>query len=205
MSGLGISIYCPYCHQYTGLTPAPAETDCEYCGKEGRTAALWNMTPSDKWWIGVCNNTECRQPVLVRNNGVIVYPSPLPSPTDKRIPSDIGNDLTEAKTCFAAGAFRATAVLARRAMQSTCIDKGATKDKKLVEQAAELEASGTITKELRKWVDVVRWVGNDAAHPGGPQVDRVDAENILKLAEQFLYIIYVAPAIAQEQKGKRTK
>jgi hypothetical protein len=204
LSGLGTSVYCPHCHQFTGLTPAPAETECGHCGVSVRTAALWKMTPSDVWWIGVCNNPECRQPVLVHGNGDRIYPSPLPSPTDKRIPTEIGNDLTEAKTCFAAAAFRATAVLARRAMQSTCIDKGAKKDK-LVDQVVELEANGTITKDLKKWVDAVRWVGNDAAHPGGPKVGKGDAENILKLAEQFLHVIYVAPAIAQEQMGKRTK
>ena len=51
----------------------------------------------------------------------------------------------------------------------------------------------------------MRWVGNDAAHPDKQAVTKEDAEDILHLAEQFLNVIYVAPAIAKEQRTKRGK
>ena len=51
----------------------------------------------------------------------------------------------------------------------------------------------------------MRWVGNDAAHPDKQAVTKEDAEDILHLAEQFLNVIYVAPAIAKEQLTKRGK
>jgi len=89
-------------------------------------------------------------------------------------------------------------------MQSTCIDKGAKKDK-LVDQIAELLATGVITNDLKGWADVVRWVGNDAAHPDKMVVSKEDADDILQLAEQFLHVIYVAPAIAIERRKKRGK
>ncbi len=89
-------------------------------------------------------------------------------------------------------------------MQSACIDKGATKDR-LVDQLQELATNGIITKDLKEWADVVRWVGNDAAHPDKENVNKDDAEDILKLAEQFLQVIYVAPAIAKERMNKRKK
>jgi Domain of unknown function (DUF4145) len=142
--------------------------------------------------------------VLVLNKGDIIYPQPLPSPTDDRIPELIRNDLNEAKISYSVKAFRASAVISRRAMQSACIDKGATKEK-LVEQLHELAVNGVITNDLKEWADVVRWVGNDAAHPDNQIVTEKDAEDILHLAEQFLHVIYVAPAIAQEQRTKRGK
>jgi len=52
---------------------------------------------------------------------------------------------------------------------------------------------------------VVRWVGNDSAHPDKQIVTEKDAQDILKLTEQFLHVIYVAPAIAKEQRIKRGK
>ena len=50
----------------------------------------------------------------------------------------------------------------------------------------------------------MRWIGNDAAHPAA-EVTKDDAEDILKLAEQFLHVIYVAPAIAKELADKKGK
>jgi hypothetical protein len=62
-----------------------------------------------------------------------------------------------------------------------------------------------ITNDLKEWADVVRWVGNDAAHPDKQPVNEEDAQDMLNLAEQFLHVIYVAPAIAKEQRTKRGK
>jgi len=71
-----------------------------------------------------------------------------------------------------------------------------------VDQIEELANEGVITSELKEWAHVVRWVGNDAAHPDSLEVTEEDAEDILKLAEQFLHVLYVTPAIARERKGR---
>jgi len=200
MSNLPVSIFCPFCRRHTSLTPAPVIFKHGY--DTLKIDAKWEKSYNATWWIGVCN--FCKMPVLVLNDGDIIYPTPLPSPTDERIPETIRHDLDEAKMCFSVNAYRACAVMARRAMQSACIDKGTSKEK-LVDQLEELAANGIITKDLREWADVVRWVGNDAAHPDTEEVNKEDAEDILKLAEQFLHVIYVAPAIAKERKAKRSK
>lgn len=172
----------------------------EYEGGYGNikyTTAMWIKDPSEKWWIGICN--YCNDPVLILNQGVRIYPHPLPSPTDTKIPEKIRKDLMEAKFCFSVNTFRACAVMARRSIQAACIDKGARKEK-LVDQLQELKSNGTITNDLLEWANVVRWVGNDAAHPNGDEVRKEDSEDILKLAEQFLHVLYVAPAIAMERR-----
>jgi len=94
--------------------------------------------------------------------------------------------------------------MARRALQAACLDKGAL-GKRLIDQINDLASKGIITKDLKEWADVVRWVGNDAAHPTAEEVTQNDADDVLKLAEQFLHVLYVAPAIAKEQKAKRIK
>jgi len=203
---LRVSIFCPYCKNHTSLTPAPATPRTIKTGfgfEEIKTTAVWQRAhQKDRWWIGICN--YCNEPVLVHNVGDIVYPNPLPSPTDERIPETIRQDLNEAKICLSINAYCACAVMARRAIQSACIDKEATKEK-LSEQLQELASNAIITRDLKEWADVVRWVGNDAAHPNSGGVSKGDAEDILKLAKQFLDVIYVAPAIAKEQRTKRDK
>ncbi|TAH39868.1 MAG: DUF4145 domain-containing protein [Gammaproteobacteria bacterium] len=195
-----LSIYCPHCHRHTALTPAPVEYEHAY--QKYTTRAFWQKSSGTTWWIGVCN--ACDEPVLVLNKGNKVYPAPLPKPTEKDIPELIRTDLNEAKICFSAGAYRASAVMARRAMQVASLEKGATGDK-LVSQIAQLQQNGKITTDLKEWADAVRWVGNDAAHPNGVQVTKDDAEDVLHLAEQFLHVLYVAPALAAGIKKRLGK
>lgn len=186
-----LSIYCPHCHRHTSLTPAPVKYENGFQTYE--TRAFWVKNPHETWWIGVCN--ACEEPVLVLNRGDKIFPLPLPTPTSEHIPEEIRSDLDEAKICISAAAYRAAAVMARRAMQVAAKEKGATDDK-LVAQIHELQESGKITNDLKEWADAVRWVGNDAAHPNGSDVTKEDAEDVLHLAEQFLHVLYVAPAVA---------
>lgn len=195
------SIYCPYCHQHTALRLANAKYTSE-TGRTKYTRALWEQDNWHDWWIGICNS--CQSPVLVLNDGERIYPSPLPSPTDQRIPKDLATDLNEAKMCFANEYFRACAVLGRRCVQMACQLKGAKK-KELVGQIAELREQGIITKDIEEWATVVRWIGNDAAHPNKDKVTRDDAHGCLTLAEQFLHVIFVTPAIAKARRVARKK
>ena len=94
--------------------------------------------------------------------------------------------------------------MARRCIQQACLIKGC-KTANLVGQIAELTQAGHITKDIEKWATLVRWIGNDAAHPGGKAVAKEDAEDTLKLAEQFLHILFVTPALAKARRIQRGK
>lgn len=198
---MAISIYCPHCHRYTALSIAPtAYTDSRRDTKY--TGAIWEDNRGQKWWIGVCNN--CNMPVLILDNGRIIYPNPLPSPTDSNIPNELAKDLDEAKMCFSVGCYRACAVMARRCIQNACFEKGA-KETDLVKQIKELCQLGIITNDIEEWATVVRWVGNDAAHPDKEPVKKEDAEDCLNLAEQFLHVIFVTSAVAKARRAARKK
>jgi Domain of unknown function (DUF4145) len=197
---MNVSIYCPHCHQYTDLRVAN-HISHDYHEKK-ITPVIWNEISNNNWWIGICN--ACQKPVLVGNYNMTIYPAPRPTPTDVNIPENIRIDLDEAKQCFVSLCYRGCAVLSRRVIQIACVEKGATKNK-LVDQIGELINNGIITKEIEEWAQVVRWVGNDAAHPNVNEVTKEDAEDCLKLAEQFLHIIFVTPAIAKARKTARGK
>jgi hypothetical protein len=123
-----VSIYCPHCRRSTSLKEAPVEYNCRGYGGTHTytTGTLWKKDYNKIWWIGVCN--YCRDPVLILNQGDIIYPHPLPSPSDGRIPEHIKNDLDEAEICFSVKAYCASAVMLRRAIQSASVNKGSNKE-----------------------------------------------------------------------------
>lgn len=92
--------------------------------------------------------------------------------------------------------------MCRRAIQMACIEKGATPTDKLVAQINTLKNNSVITADIHEWATVIRWVGNDGAHPEGIKVDEEDAVGMIDLAEQFLHILYVAPAKAAAPRAK---
>jgi len=189
------SIYCPYCHQYTQISPR-ATFDKNNIRRE----------------IAECNKCDfcvLIERVLPAGTVVAVYPAPLPKPVDKRVPDATRKDLEETNLCFSVSAFCGTAVMARRALQGVCLDKGAKKEDVLQSQIDWMLKEGIITKDLGEWAHEVRFVGNDAAHPSKPGEDKPvtkeDAEDILQLVEQFVKVLYIAPAIAEERRKLREK
>ncbi len=189
------SIYCPNCRKETSLSIRK-----EY-GSHGKL-----------YQIAECNS--CNYFFLVARYGqnekiIEIYPSQLPKPIDPRIPVFLKGDLEEAYKCFSVKAYRGTGVLARRALQMCCIEKGAP-DKRLVEQIDWLLDERIITNDLKEWAHEVRLTGNDAAHPPkdvnkDSSVTEDDAKDILFLLEELIKVLYITPAIAKERKEKRIK
>jgi hypothetical protein len=105
-----VSIFCLYCHQHTLVAPATTSFKGDDQREYTLAFAYWQAAVDTKWWIGVYQNANCNQPVLVLNKGDAVYPQPMPSPTDERIPDPMRTDLMEAKTCFSVNAFGGCAV-----------------------------------------------------------------------------------------------
>ena len=190
---MSLSIHCPHCNQKTALSVSTNRHE---------QANVWKDRYGFEWWIGICNG--CGKPCLFSGDGDFIYPHPLPSPTDQHIPDLLRQDLDEAKLCFSVQCFRACAVMARRCVQQACLAKGCKKEN-LVGQIAELTQAGHITKDIEEWATVIRWIGNDAAHSDAQAVTKEDAEDTLKLAEQFLHVLFVTPALAKARRTQRGK
>ncbi len=189
------SIYCPNCHQKTSIVV--------------RAVYQWPKNTAFVYQMAECNS--CDFFVLVeRYNNIIqrIYPSPLPKPVNEKMPGFLKEDFLEANLCFSVGAYRAAVVLARRALQNCCFEKGAP-DKVLHEQIEWLLSQQIITKDLNDWAIEVKATGNDAAHPSKDpnkeeKISREDAEDVLTLLEKFVEVLYIAPALAAERRAKRS-
>lgn len=107
--------------------------------------------------MGLCN--ACHQPLLVRDHSKVL-PTPRPGPVSETIPQPMRGDLSEAKQCLVAGAYKGAAVMARRALQGGAIAQGAPKGKRksgkgfytLQEQIAFLDDERKMALLTFKWV-----------------------------------------------------
>jgi len=202
-----ISKFCPHCHK--DVTFAWIESN-DQGGYLSNFFADYFQNDKGTWVIGICPN--CKNGVLINeiydeNIGeeiINIFPFPLPSPTDERIPANVKKAIDEAKICLSVGAPMASSSMSRRAIQCACMDNGATKEK-LHEQINELFTNGTITEQIKEWAHSVRWVGNDGAHPTNLEVTNEDAKDVLDLAEQLMNILYVMPSIAKKHEETHIK
>jgi hypothetical protein len=145
---------------------------------------------------------------VVRQKIIDFYPKRTPK-IDKSVPANIANDYIEAIKCFDVGAPKASVAMCRRALQSSVVEKGATKDK-LNDQIDELCDKGIITKDIREWAHEIRFMGNIGAHPdkdGLKDVTLEDAQEMLEFVEQYLNYVYIMPSrvITHREKRKVTE
>ena len=169
------SIYCPKCRCHTNLI------------YRAGYKILLGSGVHVYYTIEECNG--CQQHFLAmrldNQYGKILktYPNKLPKPVNNLVINSVKKDFEEALLCQSVGAYRGAAVLARRAVQSICLDKGAKKGENLHKQIKELFDKNIITQAIKDWADEVRYIGNDAAHPNKEKVNKEDSEDILELLE----------------------
>ena len=200
--------YCPYCNKLVHFSWCHISNDYEYHDISRYLDNYYIENKVGIWAMAEC--PSCDNIVLIKmkidsssyNNNALdlveIIPAPLPNPTDDRVKREIKIDIDEAKICFSVKAYRACAIMCRRALQTICIDNGANPNKNLDYQIEELFENGTITKKIADWATSVRWVGNDAAHPKNEEVTTDDADRILKLTEQIADNLYVTDALSKE-------
>ncbi len=134
------------------------------------------------------------------------YPKNRPK-VDGIVPENVASVFLEAMVCFNVGAFRASAAMCRRALETSALERGATKGKKLVEQINELCEKQAITKDIKDWCHQIRIIGNMGAHPdddGLEIVSQTDADDLINFMEEYLNYVYIMPAKVAEKRKRKT-
>jgi hypothetical protein len=125
---------------------------------------------------------------------------------DPTIPKEIGDDFNEANRCLGVEAKKATVVMCRRALQNTCLSKGASPDIELFKQIDELESKRIINPSMKDVAHTIRIIANWGAHPQGDPLRDVtldDALEIIKFTSEFLDEVFVRPARLDALKLKK--
>jgi hypothetical protein len=150
--------------------------------------------------------------VGVRNpqTGILTHKEhyPVDSPeelVEKTIPPGVRDDYVEALRCRSVQAYKATVVMCRRSLQSSCKNLSA-EGSKLIQQIDDLAAKGTITAALKDMAHDIRKLGNEGAHPdqdGLGDVIKDDADDIIEFTRQYFEHVYVMPAKSAAFKKRR--
>ncbi|MCX5035335.1 DUF4145 domain-containing protein [Streptomyces coelicoflavus] len=199
-------IQCPRCDGHTLSTQQGAYTLGPQ-GDEDFEPLIYTLVSCDK----------CRTPQLLMqmaemeaggvwgwSEPVCEWPSSASGPLSPSIPSAIAREMREARACFSAKLYTATAVMVRRTLEGMCVDQGTSK-KALFAALGELRDANKIEGRLFDWAQALRVLGNQGAHFSKEAVGREDAQDALELAEALLDYIYVFTAKYDEFQQRRAK
>jgi hypothetical protein len=120
------------------------------------------------------------------------------------VPLGVKRELVEARKCFDAGAYTATAVMVRRVLEGTLSAFGIEK-KPLAAALATAQSQGIIDSRLAEWATALRVLGNDGAHFAGTAIDKDDSSEAIKLCEAIVRFLYLVPAQVEALRTRRSK
>jgi hypothetical protein len=120
------------------------------------------------------------------------------------IPDQLRQIHDEARTCLAARAYTAAAVMAGRTLEATCSLNG-IKARGLHQALSKMKEIGLIDGRLWEWADTLRTVRNSAAHFDGNTVSKQDATDALAFNEALLDYLYVLTARFNALKERRAR
>ncbi|MGW1705873.1 DUF4145 domain-containing protein [Streptomyces sp. NPDC002206] len=200
----------------------PMLIQCSYCDTPtlGTQRGTWELLPQGEddfeptlYTLVACD--KCRSPqLLVQSGGMTAgdfgwgdpireWPSDSSGPLSPSIPRAIAREMREARACFSAKLYTATAVMVRRTLEGMCVDQGTAK-KVLFQALGELRDANKIEGRLFDWAQALRVLGNQGAHFSKESVSREDAKDALELAEALLDYIYVFTAKYEEFQKRRS-
>ncbi|HEY7339006.1 MAG TPA: DUF4145 domain-containing protein [Bryobacteraceae bacterium] len=194
---------CPHCRADAGflIVPTASGQNIKAVNMGGNGTSQW------AWAIMQCQS--CLKYILGnvhrQSNGSWSYSThyPVGAPDDTvapEVPKEIAYDFKEALRCRWLNCFRATLIMCRRSIESSCINLGA-KTGRLIEKIDYLRETGKITEPLKDLAHQVRLEGNQGAH-GDPEGDadseRCDA--VIAFAREFFHHVYVMPSKLEKIK-----
>lgn len=188
--------------------------ECPHCATRSVQARVTNVdqfqesNPFDAWVTVRCSN--CGRLTLMLESGQsrgIVYPGLAPH-RDYRddIPDEVVDDYNEAGACLGAGAYKASMVMSRRALQRL-LKQQDHKEKRLVAAIDAAKSAGTIHPRYHALADEIREYGNLGAHPDDDQLANANAENarhIIDFCDLLIADIYDLRARAESLRKQRT-
>lgn len=95
------------------------------------------------------------------------------------IPQEVVDSFNEARICFKAGAFSACALMSRKTIEALYKVLGINA-KNLYAGIEELNKKGLIEPGMLSWGEILRKLGNTAAHDITLKIDHYQAESILE-------------------------
>ncbi|WP_298789282.1 DUF4145 domain-containing protein [uncultured Marinococcus sp.] len=142
---------------------------------------------------------SCKHPTFFSPDGE-QKPNFLIGDEISHLPKEIGTLYEEARQSFGARAYTGVALLCRKLLMNLAVQLEADKNLKFIEYVDYLKDENYIPKYSRDWVDHIRKSGNLATHEIG-NIDRNEAEMLLKFTEMLLKITYEYPSFVKNRQS----
>ena len=117
-----------------------------------------------------------------------IYP-PIEMGVSLAIPSALRSAYDEARTCFRAKAYTATAIMCRKTLEGIA-DENEITSRNLASALKEMKEKGIIENRLYEWADALRISGNEAAHGVKSKISFQDAKDILEFTHALLEYVF---------------
>jgi len=180
--------------------------DCPHCKAKCQFNNLGNQyqctadnSRQQAWYCSNCNGVIVARFIPPQNiNQSKVYPLIKINPkiNINKLPDNIKNDYVESLEDYSNGAYISCVIMCRRAIQQSCLDKGAKK-KNLYDQIEELD----IDNNLKQLAHKLRFWGNNGAHPDillDETINEQDSKLAIDFTEKFLQYVYIIPKELEE-------
>ena len=176
-NGYNLTIKCPHCGNIGTF-----ETVCNdiYCNNDkGKPIVIG---------IKKCPNPNCGGHAFViydqgSRSVLDSYPVTQLDFNKDDIPTQIAETFEEAIICYANKCYIASAIMVRKTLEQLCKDKGA-EGRNLKERIQALVETITMPNELKEGMDVLRVLGNNAAHVELTDYDEI-SKNELEISIEF--------------------
>ena len=168
---------------------------CPHCGNIGTFETIYddicctdNKGKSVVIGIKMCPNPNCGGHAFViydlgSRSILDSYPITRLDFNKDDIPTQIAETFEEAIICHANKCYIASAIMVRKTLEQLCKDKGA-EGRNLKERIQALIETITMPKELKEGMDVLRVLGNNAAHVELTDFDEI-SKNELEISIDF--------------------
>jgi hypothetical protein len=192
---------------------------CPTCGHHGTFESIGvNDIKVETTWLGQrrCPRPECYAHVFyIQKPGQAVetFPAQRIDFDKERIPEKVLKVFEEAITCHADKCYVASAMMIRRTLEQICEDKEASGDN-LKKRIQALGHKILIPKELLQGMDVLRLLGNDAAHveervfaevgKNEVEVSITFTKEILKAVYQYGHLLDALEGLKKKDAGETT-
>lgn len=117
-----------------------------------------------------------------------IYP-PIEMGISFAIPSSLRLAYDEARACFRAKAYTATAIMCRKTLEGIAEENNITA-RNLAAALKEMKEKGIIENRLYEWADALRIFGNEAAHGVDSRISPQDAKDILEFTHALLEYVF---------------
>lgn len=208
---------CPHCALQIHFSPDEAmdfEIDREMAEAPGNNGACieGGSCPSCHGFIVMYSEGRKAGPDLVDVSiELVIYPQTSIRPVDSRVPEPYRSEFIQAANVLNLSPM-ASAAISRRILQSVLADSFQLTSRKLASQIDAFLKLDGIPPHVKDSVDMIRMVGNFAAHPEKSEstgeivpVEPQEADWLLNVLEMLFDVAFVQPEVAAERRGELDK